>query len=425
MSEANILPNLREFRVEQRAKGIVHLVFDSPGRSMNVFNNAAIHELGAFAIWLRTASIRGVVVRSGKSSAFCVGADLTELGTAYDMIMAAAPAERSRLAFDHFSPFSRATRALETAGKPVAAAISRLALGGGCELALGAHHRVLADHPRAALGLPESLVGLLPGSGGTQRLPRLIGLESALPVLLNGARLGGAAALSSGLVDELVPEGEEVAAAEQWILQADEAVQAWDRPDWKPPAAAAIGERVAQARKEVLAETLGHYPAPLAILDCLEQGLPKPIEQALRAELEIFSRLIQRPEPRNMIRTLFLGRIADERGSRNGPDPAVEATVARLLEVEAGDPSGLESLAAAGFRTGADAPPAQTEIGSTYWIDSADPDPRKQRVKDHIARLASVASVHRLSQEQQRIVEYRLAMAGAYPPYLPSLFSDS
>lgn len=424
MSEVDLLTRLREFRGEQAANGIVHLVFDSPGRSMNVFSNAAIHELGAFAEWLRTASVRGVVIRSGKSSAFCAGADLTELGTAYDMIMAAPQAERFRLAFDHFSPFSRATRALETAGKPVAAAISGLALGGGCELALGAHHRVLADHPKAALGLPESLVGLLPGSGGTQRLPRLIGLDRAFPILLNGARLGGTAALSAGLVDELVAEGDEIAAAEQWILHAGEATQPWDRPDWKPPTVERIGERVAQARREVLAETLGHYPAPLAILDCLEQGLPKPIDQALRTELEIFSGLIQRPEPCNQIRALFLGRLASERASKSGPDPAVEAAVRELSEVEA-DGETRALLAAAGFKTGIDAPPAQAEIGPTYWIYADAADPARQRIKDHIARLRAVASAHRLTEEQRRAVDYRLAAGGVYPAYLPSLFADS
>jgi 3-hydroxyacyl-CoA dehydrogenase/enoyl-CoA hydratase/3-hydroxybutyryl-CoA epimerase len=424
MGEADSLPRLREFRLEQGTNGIVHLVFDCPGRSMNVFSNAAIHELGNFAEWLATARVRGAVIRSGKSSAFCAGADLTELGVAYDMIMAAPAPERFRLALDHFSPFSRAVRALETAGKPVAAAISGLALGGGCELALGAHHRVLADHPRAALGLPESLVGLIPGSGGTQRLPRLIGIEGALPILLNGARLAGGAALAACLVDELVAEGEEVAAAEQWILEAGEAIQPWDRPGWEPPSAPEIRARIAAARIEVLTETLGHYPAPLAVLDCLEQGLPLPIDQALGTELEIFAQLIQRPEPRNMIRALFLGRLAYERASKQGADPAVEAAVDELLRAGAPGDADAEPLAAAGFRTGAHPPAPQSQIGPTYWIDSPGLDSRKSRVKAHIARLAAVASAHQLSDEQQRIVEYRLAVEGAYPAYLPSLFSS-
>src|SRR5260370_42656850 len=128
------------------------------------------------------------------------------------MIAAAPEAERFQLAFDHFSPLSQAIRALETSGKPSAAAIGGLARGGGCELALGTHHRVLADTPKAALGLPESLVGLLPGAGGTQRLPRLIEIDGALPILLGGARVSGRSALDAGVGDQTGPAGEEVAA---------------------------------------------------------------------------------------------------------------------------------------------------------------------------------------------------------------------
>src|SRR6202163_2560270 len=131
----------------------------------------------------------------------------------------AAPAEtRDGVAFDHFFPLSRALRGIETAGKPVAAAIAGLARGGGRAAALTAHHRVIVDDPKAAFGLPESLVGLLPGAGGTQRLPRLIGIERALPVLLEGERLSRQAAIAAGVVDQLVPPGEEVAAAERWGL---------------------------------------------------------------------------------------------------------------------------------------------------------------------------------------------------------------
>src|ERR1700720_1376644 len=95
-------PELKQFRVEHSGNGVLHLVFDMPGRSMNVFSNAAIEELGRFADWLPQSEVTGVVIRSGKPSAFCAGADLAELETAYDMIMAAAPTEGDRIAFDHF-----------------------------------------------------------------------------------------------------------------------------------------------------------------------------------------------------------------------------------------------------------------------------------------------------------------------------------
>src|SRR2546426_6530122 len=192
-------PELKQFRIEQPGNGVLHLVFDMPGRSMNVFSNAAIEELGRFADWLPKSDVTGVVIRSGKPSAFCAGADLAELGTAYEMIMAAPSTDRDRVAFDHFFRLSQGLRKLETAGKPVAVAIAGLALGGGTEFALAAHHRVVTDHLQSTFGLPESLVGLLPGGGGTQRLPRLIGLEAALPVLLDGARIGGGGGLLLGV----------------------------------------------------------------------------------------------------------------------------------------------------------------------------------------------------------------------------------
>ena len=344
-------PELKQFRVERSTNGVLHLVFDMPGRSMNVFSNAAIEELGTFADWLPQADVAGVVIRSGKTSAFCAGADLAELETAYEMVMAAPPAERDRVAFDHFFRLSQGLRKLETAGKPVAVAIAGLALGGGAEFALAAHHRVITDQPQSTVGLPESLVGLLPGGGGTQRLPRLIGIEAALPVLLDGARIGGAAAIAAGLADELVAPGEEVAAAERWVLSRPPATQPWDRPDWRAKDAARFAMLVAERRAKVLAETLGHYPAPLAILDCVERGFPQSFDAAIRTEMIIFAKLIQRREPRNMIRTLFLGRLDHERLKKNGINPKVTEAVAAVSRVLA-YPVGAGQRALRILRTG-------------------------------------------------------------------------
>jgi 3-hydroxyacyl-CoA dehydrogenase / enoyl-CoA hydratase / 3-hydroxybutyryl-CoA epimerase len=308
------LPSLSQFRVDLQGNGLVHLIFDCPGRTMNVFSNAAIQELGVFAAWLAEADVKGVLIRSGKANAFCAGADLSELGLAYDMIMEASPRDRFNRAFDHFFPLSKAIRALETAGKPVAAAISGLALGGGCELALGAHYRVLVDDPRVGMGLPESLVGLLPGAGGTQRLPRLIGVDAAMPILLDGARLTGKEALLSGLVHELAAPGLEIARAEAWLLSAQDAAQPWDRTGWhSPEMTSKIGERRVSADL--------NNPAITAILDCVEFGLPQSFEGGMRSEMAIFASLIQRPEPRNMIQTLFLGKTDYDRATRKGEVP--------------------------------------------------------------------------------------------------------
>jgi hypothetical protein len=110
---------LQQFRAERSENNVLHLVFDMPGRPMNVFSNAAIAELAIFSQWLRDSDVKGVVIRSGKPSAFCAGADLAELGLAYDMIMAAPAETRDRVAFDHFFSLSQALRGIETAGKPV------------------------------------------------------------------------------------------------------------------------------------------------------------------------------------------------------------------------------------------------------------------------------------------------------------------
>src|ERR1700676_3953021 len=222
-----VLGKLKEFRAERTENDVLNFVFDMPGRPMNVFSNAAIAELVIFSEWLRGSDVKGVVIRSGKASAFCAGADLGELGLAYDMVMAAPAETRDRVAFDHFFALSQALRGIETAGKPVAAAISGLALGGGGELALATHHRVMVDDPKVAFGLQESLVGLSPGGGLPQRLPRLPGIEKALPILLEGARLSGQAAVAAGVIDQLVPAGEEVAAAERWGLSYPWAAQPW------------------------------------------------------------------------------------------------------------------------------------------------------------------------------------------------------
>src|SRR5438477_12479216 len=284
------LGKLQQFRAERSVNNVLHLIFDMPGRPMNVFSNAAIAELAVFSRWLRDSDVRGVVIRSGKPSGFCAGADLAELGLAYDMIMAAPAETRDRVAFDHFFRLSQALRGIETAGKPIAAAIAGLALGGGGELALATHHRVMVDDPKVAFGLPESLVGLLPGGGGTQRLPRLIGVEAALPVLLDGARIGGAAAIAAGLADELVAPGEEVAAAERWVLSRPPATQPWDQPGWCAKDAERSAALIGQRRADVLTETLGHYPAPLAILDCVEQGFPQNFDAAIRTEMNVFTK---------------------------------------------------------------------------------------------------------------------------------------
>jgi 3-hydroxyacyl-CoA dehydrogenase / enoyl-CoA hydratase / 3-hydroxybutyryl-CoA epimerase len=421
-------PELEQFRLEFKDNGLVHLVFDAPGRTMNVFSNAAIRELGVFARWLAQSDVRGVVLRSGKDTAFCAGADLNELGNAYDMIMQAPPYARFNAAFDHFFRLSLAMRALEASGKPIAAAIAGLALGGGCELALAAHHRVLVDDPRAALGLPESLVGLLPGAGGTQRLPRLIGVDAALPILLEGARLSGEAALKSGLIDALAAPGEEIEAAENWLLAAKSPAQPWDRADWVAPTTRDVSAVLAPVRESILAKTLGHDPAPLAILDCVEFGLVQCFDGAIRSEMAIFSYLIQRAEARNMIRTLFLGKTEYERLKRKSQTPAFVGEVVNAVHAIIAQ-AGVDAaaLAAAGFDNAerGRVAPVRDRARPGYWIDSAVEDPRRGRalaVLDRISEAVSAWATDRAPAELQ-VADYAVVRETGYPAYLGGPFA--
>lgn len=427
----SIGPELKQFRTELSGNGVLHLIFDMPGRSMNVFSNAAIDEIGLFADWLKQSDVIGVVISSGKSTAFCAGADLAELETAYDMIMAAPTAERDRLAFDHFFRLSHSLRRLETAGKPIAVAIGGLALGGGCEFALAAHYRVIADHPQATFGLPESLVGLLPGGGGTQRLPRLIGIEAALPVLLDGVRIAGQTAVAAGLADELVGPGEEVAAAERWVLSRPAATQPWDRPDWRAADTSRVAAIIGVSRNNMLAETLGHYPAPSAILDCVEQGCPQDFDSAIRTEMEIFARLIQRREPRNMIRTLFLGRLDYERLKKKGMNPKITEAVAAISNVlgthsERGKELS-EAFARAGFRV---EQPRRPDFDgritdAVYWHDDEPRTWGKDLLRARLADAEAAAAGWRaqFDETERRAADYVLVTQAGFPAYLGGLFA--
>jgi 3-hydroxyacyl-CoA dehydrogenase/enoyl-CoA hydratase/3-hydroxybutyryl-CoA epimerase len=409
---------LQQVRAERSDSNVLHLVFDMPGRPMNVFSNAAIAELAAFSQWLRGSDVKGVVIRSGKPSAFCAGADLAELGAAYDMIMAAPAETRDRVAFDHFFQLSLALRGIETAGKPVASAIAGLALGGGGELALATHHRVMVDDPKVALGLPESLVGLLPGGGGTQRLPRLTGVEKALPVLLDGARLSGQAAVAAGVIDELVPAGEEVAAAERWVMSHPAASQPWDRAGWRPADADQAAEIINKKRDSVLAETLGHYPAPF--------------DDAIRSEMQIFARLIQRREPRNMIRTLFLGRLDHDRFRKAGGIPAsVEQAVAAVSGALGADAQTDGELANAFARAGFQGPARRTPTfdgdvaQASFWLEAEPTTEGRRALRERLAQAYAVADKWRskFSEDERRAADYLLVKNHGFPAYLGGAFS--
>jgi 3-hydroxyacyl-CoA dehydrogenase/enoyl-CoA hydratase/3-hydroxybutyryl-CoA epimerase len=199
--------NLTNFKWDQDSDGIVTLIWDVPGRSMNVLTGSAIAELAAVAEKVANdATVKGLVITSGKANGFCAGAALDEMeGNASGA--GASPQDAVAARYNGVMQFHHALRKLETCGKPVAAAINGLALGGGLEVALACHYRVVADNPKIQLGLPEAKVGLLPGGGGTQRLPRLIGAMQALPLILQGTNVNPQKAASLKIVHACVPAG--------------------------------------------------------------------------------------------------------------------------------------------------------------------------------------------------------------------------
>jgi 3-hydroxyacyl-CoA dehydrogenase/enoyl-CoA hydratase/3-hydroxybutyryl-CoA epimerase len=210
--------------------GVALITFDVPGRSMNTLTADVLRELAEIVERLRTdAAIKGAVITSGKASGFCAGADLGEMGGSL------GTASDGAALFERVFSINKLFRSLETCGKPVAVAIGGLALGGGFELALACHHRVVAAVDKIQLGLPESKVGLLPGGGGTQRLPRLLGAMKALPLLLEGKSVGPQEALKLGLVHQVVPLAEIVTAARAWVAGGGDAVgqEGFQDPRWR------------------------------------------------------------------------------------------------------------------------------------------------------------------------------------------------
>jgi 3-hydroxyacyl-CoA dehydrogenase/enoyl-CoA hydratase/3-hydroxybutyryl-CoA epimerase len=289
-------------------EGIATIVLDAAGRSMNVITPGLVQQLSAAVERVAVdPAIRGVIVTSGKKS-FVPGYDLNEFVQEFERGETAAQAyERNTLGV------SALYRRIETCGKPFAAAVNGLALGGGLELALACHYRVLADHPAAVVGLPEVKVGLLPGAGGTQRLPRMIGIEQALPILLEGGNVEPARALALGIVHALAPAADVVNAARRWLLGKPVARQPWDQKGFVAPggtsiANPAVAQNLMIGTALVARSTMHNYPAPAAILSCVFEGTQVPIDIGLAIEAKYFARLATGPVARNMIRTLFINK---------------------------------------------------------------------------------------------------------------------
>jgi 3-hydroxyacyl-CoA dehydrogenase/enoyl-CoA hydratase/3-hydroxybutyryl-CoA epimerase len=281
------------------ADGIANLAWDMPGGA-NILNADSVQ---AFAYAVEQALgdpiVKGIVVSSAKDT-FIVGGDLKTLHAL----------ETTQQVLDLGRVIHKVFRRMETGGKPIVAAINGMVLGGGMELALACHHRVAVGSPAVQLGFPEVTLGLFPGAGGTQRLPRLIGLQPAMQPLLLGRNMDVKEAKALGIVGTIVATKEELLpAAKAWILQGGKAVQPWDVKGFKAPGADLASVDVtflyAGAAGMVRQQGFGNYPAPNAILSCLYEGLLMNIDEALELELRYFAKVALSKQAKHMIRTLW------------------------------------------------------------------------------------------------------------------------
>ncbi len=316
--------NLVNFRFETGADGVALLVWDMPDRSMNVINESVMDELEkAIEAVVADPAIRGCVIASGKS-AFSGGADLSMLqkGAArYALALKEqGPEAASRLFLDNARRLSVLYRKLETCGKPFAAAVAGVCLGGAFELALACHYRVLADDDKTKVGLPEIKVGLFPGAGGTQRVARLMQTGDALQLLFRGDQLKPKAALGARLAHEIAPRDEIVARARAWIVNGGKAQAPWDTKDFRNPSGKVFspaGMMVWPAANAIYRrETYDNYPAAKAILHAVYEGLQLTMYQALDVEARWFAHILRSKEAAAMIRTLFLSKNELEKGAR-------------------------------------------------------------------------------------------------------------
>ncbi|GAB3266840.1 3-hydroxyacyl-CoA dehydrogenase NAD-binding domain-containing protein [Larkinella harenae] len=320
-------------------RNVAILSWNMTSAPMNVLNDNSIP---AFEAALQQAytdpDVKGIVITSEKNE-FIAGADLKMILRNNEK-----PTEILKISAE----LNRIFRSIETSGKPTVAAINGTALGGGYEACLGCHHRIALDHPKALIGLPEVTLGLLPGGGGTQRLPRMLGLEAALPLLLEGKRVSPREALALGMIDELVVSRQELLEkAFAWIDANPNPLQPWDEIDkktrkiiakdhFKVPGGAVqspVGARTfGGGTAMVMEKTRGNYPAPLAILSCVYEGLQVNIDRGLVIEGRYFVQVATSKVAKGLIQTLFIGLNEVNKGvSRPKTVPPTEVKKVGIL----------------------------------------------------------------------------------------------
>ncbi len=287
---------------ERDADGIAIITWNTaPAHQPNTFHEQSIAEFRtAIEAALADAAVKGIVITSAKSD-FIVGADLS--------MFAQSRAMTKGQFFERVRSLQQLFRAIETGGKPVIAAINGTAVGGGLELCMACHIRVAADDPALRLGLPEVGLGLLPGAGGTQRMPRLIGAREALGLITQAKTIPAKKALELGLVTEVVPKEQVLERAKHHARTLTEPLQPWDKKGYRIPGgevhSAAGFETFVGANAMITKETWGNYPAPRLAAYAIYHGLQMPIDQGCKVEARGFTELAFNPLTQNMIRTLF------------------------------------------------------------------------------------------------------------------------
>jgi len=320
-----------DFTMSTDAEGVATITWDVPGKSMNVMSLQGFADLDALVGQaLADAGVKGIVITSGKDS-FAGGMDLNIIAGMRD----GAGDDPARGLFDGVMNMHAVLRRIERAGmdpktlkggKPIAAALPGTALGIGLEIPLACHRIFAADNPRAKIGLPEIMVGIFPGAGGTTRLARKLGAMGASPLLLEGKLNDPKKAKAAGVIDEVVPAEELLAAAKAWVLAAKDAdiVKPWDQKGYKMPGGTPYHPAgymtFVGASAMVNGKTMGVYPAARALLSAVYEGALVPFDTALRIEARWFVNVLMNPSSSAMIRSLFINKEALEKGANR---PAV------------------------------------------------------------------------------------------------------
>ncbi|MEM0950047.1 MAG: 3-hydroxyacyl-CoA dehydrogenase NAD-binding domain-containing protein, partial [Pseudomonadota bacterium] len=332
---------MNEFHYELDADGVAVITWDVPDKSMNVMTMAGWDELEAMMDKaIGDDAVKGIVLTSGKDS-FAAGMDLNAIARMKEDA-GDTPAEGL---FGGLMRVHGIMRRIERAGmdpktlkggKPIAAALPGTALGIGYELPLVCHRIFAADNPKARIGLPEILVGIFPGLGGTTRLVRKMGAMTASPHLLEGKTYAPDKAKSQGLIDEVIPADALLARAKDWVLSATGAdlIKPWDQKGYKMPGGTPYHPAgfmtYVGAAAMVHGKTMGVYPAAKALLSAAYEGAQVPFDTALRIEARWFTHVMMNPSSGAMIRSLFQNKQALEKGANR---PAVDDQSVRKVGV--------------------------------------------------------------------------------------------